>query len=643
MDLEGLSGQEKKDKSKALGLLQEHRVDRARLFLMKPTSRQNSYLKLWFSDARKTYNLAVRHVLANKWHTQSCTESLQSIGKKLNALFVPADALCGTVFAKLLRTPKVPRQQAVMCVVANLKTFRTNVKKRLELRAKFPHARAFKADIKFNPGYKTRKMTTHDAICFDARNGTWIDDTSFNLFPSWKPPGGKKGDCPFRGVKTASKLPPGAFDRGFRILYNYGKFHLMVTSAHLVKDLVEDLFTKEVAALKKHPAPRIVKDSVIFVDVGVRKFATAYSPEGMVKVYGTNMNDLSDKHLRRIRRARRIFNQATSGLRDLQVCTNSAKLAHMSIKKKKFEKLSLEEQAHAMELSWGVFYDYEYGNRKGTPPKSVRDPHHVKFALPFNRCLANHHVAVEENGRTNETKRNSQTVDQLTASRKRKSLRSVYSLATELRPAVTSHKRKAAVLMHDLAAELHPIVTRRKVIINRRRLKAKQRNKVKKARQLCRKAEDKAKNCMKDMHYKVSHDMLRRARTVVLPFTSSHKWVQSKTLPAIVKKRANLLKFGVFASRLMQTSTKYPGSTLLRGSEAYTTKQCGNCGLLDDNVKGKEQLKCRGCSKEGDRDVLGARNICLRFLKCQDHDQKNHDSSCVKCKHIKVFASEREL
>ena len=148
---------------------------------------------------------------------------------------------------------------------------------------------------------------------------------------------------------------------------------------------------------------------------------------------------------------------------------------------------------------------------------------------------------------------------------------------------------------------------------------------------------------MKDMHYKVSHDMLRRARTVVLPFTSSHKWVQSKTLPAIVKKRANLLKFGVFASRLMQTSTKYPGSTLIRGSEAYTTQQCGNCGLLDDNVKGKEQLKCRGCSKEGDRDVLGARNICLRFLKCQDHDQKNHDSSCVKCKHIKVFASEREL
>ena len=125
--------------------------------------------------------------------------------------------------------------------------------------------------------------------------------------------------------------------------------------------------------------------------------------------------------------------------------------------------------------------------------------------------------------------------------------------------------------------------------------------------------------------------------------TSSAKKPSSKKSTRPTKSSKTSAPASTTKARLMQTSTKYPGSTLLRGSEAYTTKQCGNCGLLDDNVKGKEQLKCRGCSKEGDRDVLGARNICLRFLKCQDHDQKNHDSSCVKCKHIKVFAPEREL
>jgi transposase len=74
---------------------------------------------------------------------------------------------------------------------------------------------------------------------------------------------------------------------------------------------------------------------------------------------------------------------------------------------------------------------------------------------------------------------------------------------------------------------------------------------------------------------------------------------------------------GQFGERLVQTATWYPESRVLRGSEAYTSKQCGHCGTLNDKLGGSEVFACRseGCGAQGDRDVHAARNILLRFLE----------------------------
>ena len=72
--------------------------------------------------------------------------------------------------------------------------------------------------------------------------------------------------------------------------------------------------------------------------------------------------------------------------------------------------------------------------------------------------------------------------------------------------------------------------------------------------------------------------------------------------------------FGQFAQRLIETATWYPGSKIVRGSEAYTSKQCGRCGHLNDKLGGSEVFCCEECSATADRDVHAARNILLRFL-----------------------------
>ncbi len=54
----------------------------------------------------------------------------------------------------------------------------------------------------------------------------------------------------------------------------------------------------------------------------------------------------------------------------------------------------------------------------------------------------------------------------------------------------------------------------------------------------------------------------------------------------------------------------------LTGSEAYTSKQCGMCGALNDNLGASELFKCSAaCGFRADRDVHAARKICLRYLQ----------------------------
>ena len=55
------------------------------------------------------------------------------------------------------------------------------------------------------------------------------------------------------------------------------------------------------------------------------------------------------------------------------------------------------------------------------------------------------------------------------------------------------------------------------------------------------------------------------------------------------------------------------GCKVLIADEAYTTKTCGKCGQLNDDVGGSRTFTCP-CGYIADRDHNAARNILLRYL-----------------------------
>jgi transposase len=116
------------------------------------------------------------------------------------------------------------------------------------------------------------------------------------------------------------------------------------------------------------------------------------------------------------------------------------------------------------------------------------------------------------------------------------------------------------------------------------------------------------------MHYTVAHDLCRNNEQIALPFTSSHYWRRGKKLNTMVKRRSMMLAFGKFRQCLKETSTWYTSPSDAGGSEAYTSKQCGICGTLNDKLGGSEIFKCCSCGVMADRDVHAARNILMRFL-----------------------------
>ena len=139
-------------------------------------------MKRMFKDCRKTYNITLQHVLKNGWHQQEYL--LNNFNKNemkvvLQRMFVAEEGICKHKnWHRLLRTPKVPRQQAVYSLVNMLSAQKTKVKKHLRLAEKYPDARCFRQKLKFKPKFKQKQGWKNDSIS--------IEHVSFQLLPDKK-------------------------------------------------------------------------------------------------------------------------------------------------------------------------------------------------------------------------------------------------------------------------------------------------------------------------------------------------------------------------------------------------------------------------------------------------------------------------
>ena len=89
---------------------------------------------------------------------------------------------------------------------------------------------------------------------------------------------------------------------------------------------------------------------------------------------------------------------------------------------------------------------------------------------------------------------------------------------------------------------------------------------------------------------------------------SSKRCLESKGLKKITKRTLNSLSFFKFKQRL-EWKSKLNNNQFKEINEYFTSKTCSLCGCYKPDLGFDKVYNCKGCKKEINRDLNGARNI----------------------------------
>ena len=118
----------------------------------------------------------------------------------------------------------------------------------------------------------------------------------------------------------------------------------------------------------------------------------------------------------------------------------------------------------------------------------------------------------------------------------------------------------------------------------------------------------KIKNIRNDLHWKTINYLTKTYNKIVLPSFDTKNMISK--LCHKVSRMMNTLSFYTFKQR-MKFKCQERDVKLVIGNEAYTSRTCTRCGTLK-KIKG-QTYKCNSCNLVVDRDVLGSRNIYLKY------------------------------
>jgi putative transposase len=127
---------------------------------------------------------------------------------------------------------------------------------------------------------------------------------------------------------------------------------------------------------------------------------------------------------------------------------------------------------------------------------------------------------------------------------------------------------------------------------------------------------DKIRNLVDDVHKKACKWLCERYSTILIPAFNASEMTKRDGRRIHTKTVRNMLAWSHyrFRQRLLFKATEYPGVQVKVGTEEYTSKTCGNCGVIHQKLGGNKRFKCPSCGWVCDRDVNGARNIMLKAL-----------------------------
>ena len=123
---------------------------------------------------------------------------------------------------------------------------------------------------------------------------------------------------------------------------------------------------------------------------------------------------------------------------------------------------------------------------------------------------------------------------------------------------------------------------------------------------------DQVKNVRNEFHRKTCVWLLRNFDIVLLPEFKAKTMVTSLTSKTC--RAMYTWSHYAFKQRLLEMSQKYTHKKVLIVNEAYTTRTCGKCFTVNNDVGVSKVFECVNCGLEADRDIHAARNILLRYV-----------------------------
>ena len=124
----------------------------------------------------------------------------------------------------------------------------------------------------------------------------------------------------------------------------------------------------------------------------------------------------------------------------------------------------------------------------------------------------------------------------------------------------------------------------------------------------------KIKNMVDDLHWKTIHYLCNNYNNILLGNMSTKSILKSKTLNKRVKNTAQYMSFYKFSERLKYKCNYYKINYHLV-DESYTSKTCGVCSTINENLGGHKIFACNVCNLVMDRDIHAARNILIKNIR----------------------------
>ena len=121
------------------------------------------------------------------------------------------------------------------------------------------------------------------------------------------------------------------------------------------------------------------------------------------------------------------------------------------------------------------------------------------------------------------------------------------------------------------------------------------------------------RNLVDELHYQGIAWLVKTYRVTLLPIFGASRMVRGRRLRKVTKRSMLNGPHFKFRQRLLHKAELTAGRTVILCDEPFSSKTCGACGHIHDNLGGRKVFKDPKCNFKADGDAAAARNILMRW------------------------------